>query len=197
MEVERVALGRRVLRHGEQLAAVSHRRGVDHRSAGLVAERRGEQPGTGGGGRAARGEGVQPLLQSPEILRARDDLLSRIAALLEADATERVQVERLRHELVGRGGRHERNTRAHLREPPCVLVARRGGARERTVQRRHALRRPSTRDAAVGQPEQHDVVLLDRSARARRATQDPAQRVRRERARRGPCARVPNPGRRP
>src|SRR5205814_7275592 len=61
-------------------------------------------------------------LHLPAVLRARDDLLPRIAAFAEVDAAERLEVDHLRHELVLRRARDQRPAGADLLQRPLHFV---------------------------------------------------------------------------
>src|SRR4051812_26335395 len=54
-----------------------------------------------------RGEAHHAPLHLAAVLRARDDLLARIAALLEVDAAQLLEIDHLRHEEVLRGSRDQ------------------------------------------------------------------------------------------
>src|SRR5262249_19645274 len=89
------------LRYGEKIGASARSwRGVEYRPASLLAEARAEEPRSRRKGCNFRVREHGALFQASEILRSRDDLLTRVAALLEAYAVERVQVQRLRNELI-------------------------------------------------------------------------------------------------
>jgi glutamate racemase len=68
-------------------------------------------------------EALHAAFDAPAIVRARDDLLARVATLVEGDGAERIEVQHLRDELLGGCG-------VHLRQA--------GG----DVQRRHSCRSP-------------------------------------------------------
>src|SRR5205085_8764019 len=99
-----VRVGRRALDDREQRRAGAVGDAVDDRAARLVAEARREQARAGRRWCAGRGERIEALLQAAEVVRAGDDLLAGVTALAEADGVERVEIERLRHGLVGGAG---------------------------------------------------------------------------------------------
>src|SRR4029079_10850829 len=69
---------------------------------------------------------VEPALHLAAVLRARDDLLAGIAALVEIDAARALEVDHLRHELILGRLRDEGAARADLGEHPLVRGNRRG-----------------------------------------------------------------------
>ena len=59
---------------------------------------------------------IEVTLDLAEVLRAGDDLLTRIAALVETDAAELLEVGHLGYELLTRGGADQRKS-GHDIEP--------------------------------------------------------------------------------
>ncbi len=99
-------------------------------------------------------EREKPLLETAEILHARDDFLAGIAALLEIDAAEEIPVRRLRHEQVGRRCRdpaaRRRQCRCHRHTSFSTTLAWRASAARRIG----ALAVAATiDDASIGQHE--------------------------------------------
>ncbi len=66
---------------------------------------------------------VQMALRLSAVLRARDDLLTEVTALREADGAELIVVEHLRQERLGRGLGDVRDTGAYVVKIPGVCVA--------------------------------------------------------------------------
>src|SRR6185369_13787546 len=56
---------------------------------------------------------IHTPLELAQVLAARDDLLSRVAAFLEIDAADELEIRHLRHEVVLRCERDLCNARAH------------------------------------------------------------------------------------
>ena len=117
-----------------------------------------------GGARALEQE--HPALDRAAVLAARDDFLARVAALLEVDAADQLEIEHLRHEPIDRRGLDPRDAAAHLEPAPVGRVRRSGrrlprrprGARHpigrfmpRTAPHRRSRQRPHD-EAARGLP---------------------------------------------
>src|SRR5262245_59671996 len=117
-QVHARALPARGLYHGEEIvAALGRRLGVDHRAARL----RAEIVAVEGVARLRRRGDIReehaPLHLS-QVLGASDDLLSRVAALVEAHAADQLEVGHLRHELVAGGGGDQRDAGADVQPAP-------------------------------------------------------------------------------
>jgi hypothetical protein len=93
--------GMRERRHREKLAApITQRHRLDHAKAAPVAQR----PGASDRKRRGRHR-AKPLhapLHPPAIVRARNDLLPRVAPLRERDRPDHIEIEHLRDELLRR-----------------------------------------------------------------------------------------------
>src|SRR5262249_61086418 len=74
--------------------------------------------GGGGARRCVDIGGKHAPLQLAEILRARDDLLARVAALVEAHAADQLEVRHLGDELVLRGSGDQGKTPANVQPAP-------------------------------------------------------------------------------
>ena len=98
----------------ELAAAVGQLHGAHHLECAPV----GELAGSAGPERLrrARDEALQTPLEAAAEVRACDHLLSRVAAFVEGDAAEHIEVEHLRDELL-RGCRIHLGLSAHHREP--------------------------------------------------------------------------------
>src|SRR5207344_343256 len=97
-------------KNSEELAAG----GVDHHAA--VELLAGPQLGAGG-----RRQAHHAALHFAAVLGARDDFLPGIAALLEIDAADLLEVDHLRHELILRRRGDQRPPGADLIERPGVF----------------------------------------------------------------------------
>ncbi len=96
--------------------------------------------------RAHRCVGIEeehPSLDRSAVLASRDDFLSRIAALLEVDATDQLEVQHLRHEPVDRCRFDRRDAALHLEPAPLIERHRRRVPGHRVVRR--PMRRRSAR----------------------------------------------------
>jgi hypothetical protein len=80
-------------------AAGCHWRGVDDHAARLARVGHVEHFVAGLRGRAVDGGERGAALELAEVLAARDDFLARVAAFLEIDAAEQLEVDHLRDEL--------------------------------------------------------------------------------------------------
>ena len=89
-------------------------------------------------------------LERAAVLAARDDLLARIAALLEVHAAHQLEVDHLRHEGLDGAGDDARHARLHLEPVPHV-----GAGRRRPRRRRVGRRGPqqARRSGGVGEAD--------------------------------------------
>ena len=71
---------------------------VDHLESAAIIEPSG---GAGRKQRRARNKALHAALDAPAVVRAGDDLLARIAALVKGDRTERIEIQHLRDEFFG------------------------------------------------------------------------------------------------
>src|SRR5690606_3725977 len=69
---------------------------------------------------AGHAQALQAALELAEVLHARNDFLARIAAFLETDATDGLQVDHLRDEQFAGGPEDLADAGAHLTEQPVV-----------------------------------------------------------------------------
>jgi hypothetical protein len=122
--VQVAGFGRLDLHDGEERASATRvRRGVHDGAAGLVRAERGRvDPRAGRNFDGVAAEGEQALLQTTEVLHARDDFLSGIAALLETDAADQVPVRLLRDEQVRRRRGDVRHARRDAVQTPRRFV---------------------------------------------------------------------------
>ena len=122
------AEGRRVGRDaddGEELGAGARADRVDDGAAvGVVPG--GERRAGLDGRRVAAGdvEAAHVTLELAEVLHARDDLLTGVAALPEAQAVDELEVDHLRHERLARGGDDAREPGGDVAEAPGALAVR-------------------------------------------------------------------------
>ncbi len=101
-----------------------------------------EQPGAGRRHLVCvQRQAIQAALEAAEILHAGDDFLAGIAALLEADPADRLQVDHLWDEQLAGSAEHLADACAHLAEQPIVERRLAAVLAERGKHRLGALRR--------------------------------------------------------
>src|SRR5690606_26135327 len=105
---------------GEELRAGARRDRVDDVARVLIAA---QQPRAGDGRRCACTEVEHAALDCAAVVRARDDLLSGVTALLEADAAEQIEIQHLRDEAFVRRRIDLRMTGTQMIVPPLCFGA--------------------------------------------------------------------------
>lgn len=128
-----------------------------------------EQPGAGRRHLvSAQRQAIQAALEAAEILHAGDDFLAGIAALLEADPADRLQVDHLWDEQLAGSAEHLADAGAHLAEQPIVERRLAAVLAERGKHRLGTLRRNPQLDAGVAQGDGEQVAVADDPAALRR-----------------------------
>lgn len=72
---------------------------------------------------AAQRQAVKPALEFAKILHSRNDFLTGIAALFEADAADRLQIDHLRDEFLAGTAEHLTDTDSDLTQQPVIQRA--------------------------------------------------------------------------
>ena len=109
-----------LLNHGEQLNSAAAACGQHHLTNAAAVYRREQRRRHGGHGVAGQAQAIQAALELAQVLHARDDFLAGVAALLEADAADGLQVDHLRDQLFAGGAEHLAYAGTHLSQQPVV-----------------------------------------------------------------------------